>query len=95
MTTGAPGRGSRRSGGLRRLQTALGGRGRVLAVLLAVGLLGAGCSNPVPRGSDEDGATVAGSIHVWHDDERSVTCWVYARIYSGGISCLPDSEVGR
>ena len=29
-------------------------------------------------------------ISVYHDAARSVTCWVYS---SGGIACLPDSEL--
>ena len=37
----------------------------------------------------------ASDINVWHDNARSVTCWIYqnAVTKTGGISCLPDSEV--
>lgn len=30
-------------------------------------------------------------VEVFHDDERGVTCWVYAW---KGISCLPDAQIG-
>ena len=37
----------------------------------------------------------ASDINVWHDNTRAVTCWIYqnAVTKTGGISCLPDSEV--
>lgn len=34
-----------------------------------------------------------GSVRVFHDDARAVTCWVYADGYKGGISCIPDKEL--
>jgi len=39
--------------------------------------------------------TDARTISVWHDDERSVTCWVYKSGYAGGLSCIPDKELAR
>lgn len=34
-------------------------------------------------------------IHVVHDEDRGVTCWVYSLVKNGvgGISCLPDSSL--
>lgn len=28
-------------------------------------------------------------FQVFHDDQRAVTCWAY----SGGLSCIPDSQL--
>ncbi|HDS1791583.1 hypothetical protein OO256_28885 [Pseudomonas sp. DCB_CB] len=28
-------------------------------------------------------------LQVFHDDQRAVTCWSY----SGGLSCIPDSQL--
>lgn len=33
------------------------------------------------------------SVTVFHDDERSVTCWMYWG--KGGISCLADAQIQR
>lgn len=44
---------------------------------------------------DEVTSSGAVGINVWHDVPHSVTCWIYHDSVdrSGGISCLPDSEV--
>ncbi|HEY4515057.1 MAG TPA: hypothetical protein VJJ22_02765 [Candidatus Paceibacterota bacterium] len=32
----------------------------------------------------------------WHDDSNRVTCWTWGGTrVGGGISCLPDSAIGR
>lgn len=66
---------------------------------LALALLVAGCnSGYADRPVDTDNPDTAfpqRNIVVWHDDERAVTCWVFYDGARGGISCLPDSEVGR
>lgn len=33
-------------------------------------------------------------VRVFHDDVRRVTCWNYVGINKGGISCLPDNQIG-
>lgn len=33
------------------------------------------------------------SITRFHDDEKSVTCWVYAGYQEGGIDCIPDKDI--
>ena len=30
----------------------------------------------------------------YHDDEYRVTCWVFSNGYQGGISCIPDAQLG-
>jgi hypothetical protein len=38
-------------------------------------------------------AALPQEVTVWHDDERSVTCWVFWGFQRGGISCIPDSQL--
>ncbi|MEK2607834.1 hypothetical protein WLF18_01750 [Pseudomonas shirazensis] len=38
-------------------------------------------------------AALPNGVTVWHDDERSVTCWVLWSSNRGGISCIPDSQL--
>ncbi len=33
------------------------------------------------------------AVFVWHDDEHSVTCWVFDGDRSGGIFCMTDREI--
>ncbi|MCY4125177.1 MAG: hypothetical protein OXF59_08290 [Pseudomonas sp.] len=47
-------------------------------LLLATGASAA----PLPHG-----------VHVFHDDERGATCWLYGFSSPGGISCIPDSQL--
>lgn len=30
---------------------------------------------------------------VWHDDQRSVTCWIYDGYRERSIACLPDKDL--
>lgn len=64
-----------------------------LAILLAVMMLVlAACS----KGGEVDTATIsqeglADGVSVFHDEERSVTCWIFrGAIEKGGLSCIPD-----
>lgn len=34
-----------------------------------------------------------GSVTVYHDDKRNVTCWIYVGYNKGGISCIPDNQL--
>lgn len=69
-----------------------------LALMVLLAAL-AGCN--VPRETPRTGAVAqeqidtpgAGRVVVFHDDRRSVTCWVgsgYGTYTVGGLSCLPD-----
>lgn len=46
----------------------------------------------------EPSETSASNVSFWHDDERSVSCWIYDRAAfkkgMGGISCIPDYMLG-
>ncbi len=63
----------------------------VIFCVFAIWLL-AGCAP-----GDQIVGNGASSIHIWHDDNRNVTCWIYSDsvVKAGGISCLPDNEVKR
>ncbi len=37
--------------------------------------------------------TLPYGVHVFHDDKRAVTCWIYDGPSKGGISCIPDSQL--
>lgn len=65
---------------------------KAMILLVALFVL-TGCEPVAPSESQQKryGAT---HIKVWHDDQRAVTCWLYGGT-KGGISCLPDSEIGR
>jgi hypothetical protein len=62
-----------------------------LIALLAVVVILSGCVQP------ESSAKVSDKIHRWHDDEKNVTCWIYAAVVPyggmGGISCIPDAQL--
>ena len=32
-------------------------------------------------------------VSFYHDDDRRVSCWIYAFNYQGGISCIPDKDL--
>lgn len=38
-----------------------------------------------------------GNVNVYHDNDRSVTCWIYESSFvSGrGISCIPDNQLNN
>ena len=57
-----------------------------LIALLAVLV---GCDPYQEQQAPQEKRYGATHIQVWHDDERSVTCWLYGGT-DGGISCLPD-----
>jgi len=46
-------------------------------------------------GSNSSKVNLGEGIQRWHDDEFNVTCWVYKSGYSGGLSCIPDSELDK
>lgn len=62
-----------------------------LAALAACVLLLAGCDGDTVRAGDAGD----GIIRVWHDNQRSVTCWVYRGPNRGGLSCIPDSQLAK
>lgn len=62
----------------------------VVAVLLTII---AGCDREFPE-QPAPKRYGAAHIQVWHDDKRGVTCWLYGPS-NGGISCLPDGQVGQ
>lgn len=70
----------------------VGMRSRLLALLTIALLTGCGPLSGEP--ADPDSTRAPGKVRVWHDDQRRVTCWIIKEGYSGGMSCLPDSEVG-
>ena len=61
----------------------------LLLPFLLLGLLG--CAGAGGESNRE--STDISSVDVWHDDERKVTCWIYASFYKGGISCIPDDQL--
>ena len=81
--------------------------------LLLLGLLLVACntgpgSATVPSEPQESPAplTYAGTVKIYHDDERQVTCWIYENFKygglgassfagAGGISCLTDYEISK
>lgn len=62
-----------------------------IAALAACALLLVGCNDQ----SQKVGDTAAGSIRIWHDDQRSVTCWIFGEGYRGGLSCIPDTQLPK
>lgn len=48
------------------------------------------------RGSESGDVVIeydSGSLVVYHDRKRLVTCWARVRGYGTAISCLPDREI--
>jgi hypothetical protein len=72
-------------------------RRRWLALALLVITLLGGCT-PATGVPADSGVIVLvgryGFISVVHDNIRDVTCWVWSVDRQGGISCLPDRELG-
>jgi len=68
---------------------------KISIILLIVGfLLILGCvSTPDTQSSSK--ISLGSGVQRWHDDELSVTCWITKHGYSGGISCILDSELKR
>ncbi len=62
------------------------------AALAAALVLMSGCGDTVAKeaGNEVHDLSGGGSVLVWHDDERMVTCWAYASVKAGGIHCIPD-----
>lgn len=59
----------------------------LLAALVAL----SGCDEPTPAQKAEriiNNPRI--DVHVFHDDVRSATCYLYTRDRGAGISCLPD-----
>jgi hypothetical protein len=63
----------------------------MLCIGLAALLLG--CDNRANAPQEPQEAS-GNNVLTWHDDDRQVTCWIYSAGYQGGISCLPDSQLG-
>lgn len=61
---------------------------QLLILLMVLGIFLVGCMPPSP------GQEVADHIKRWHDDVNEVTCWIYTYGAAGGISCLPDAQIG-
>lgn len=62
-----------------------------LAALAACVLLLAGCEDQSVKAGDVG----VGEISVWHDSQRSVTCWIYSSVKKGGLSCIPDNQLTK
>ena len=58
----------------------------LLATLLAL----TGCGPSRSRDGQRD---LPPGVRVFHDDSRSVTCWLYQGGNQGGLSCIPDSQL--
>jgi len=72
---------------------------RRLLLLVAFVLL-AGCGGAAPAApevptanTERWGIGTLQTITVFHDDKRSVTCYVFNGYSKGGISCIPDSQL--
>ena len=66
----------------------------LLVILLSLALSCAG--GGVHQGPNPiQGGTGSRHIGIWHDNQRGVTCWIYAAGYGGGISCLPDAQLKK
>lgn len=70
---------------------------------LALALLLAGCGQPTPPPAPEVSVPLPAGKHLgriqfvdvyrFHDDEAGATCWISKGYNSGGISCVPDSQL--
>jgi hypothetical protein len=60
---------------------------RVLAFLILTVAV-AGCEHTRPEQE-----RIGLDVTMWHDDERSVTCWIYETAYGDGFACLSDSDI--
>lgn len=68
-----------------------------IAIIIIMIVLIAGCVEGVDTNKDNKNnieiiSTSSNYIKTINDEERNVTCWVYAQGYGGGISCLPDKQ---
>ena len=72
-----------------------------MKLVLLVALLSLALSCGVAEGPNPVNRSELGNrnVGVWHDDQRGVTCWIYAGGYAGehggGISCLPDAQLKK
>ena len=68
-----------------------------MKLVLLVALLFLALSCGVSKGPNPVNSSQLGNrnIGIWHDNQRGVTCWVYASGYGGGISCLPDAQLKK
>ncbi|WP_438402369.1 hypothetical protein [Aeromonas veronii] len=69
-------------------------------ILLCCALLG-GCIEPAAQSGSEqtnkpqqiEPYNNDSRFGVWHDDQRSVTCWIYDGYRERSIACLPDKDL--
>lgn len=71
---------------------------RLSMILLAIFLSACGPTPPDLSQPQFQATAVAvpgieGVVSIYHDDLRSVTCWVYDGFASGGIFCMTDAEI--
>lgn len=65
-----------------------------VALLIILSLAGCMQRGPAqPASQNALGSAGESTVDVIHDEKRAVTCWVSDGYYSGGISCLPDSQI--
>lgn len=64
----------------------------MIVALIAITITG--CSE---QNIDIEGNKMPGNVNVYHDNDRSVTCWIYESSFvSGrGISCIPDNQLNN
>ena len=68
----------------------------VVLLVLVISVLSSCATDPITTSSEVKLLTPDdGVILYWHDDARSVSCWIWNNFREGGISCLPDSQVVR
>jgi hypothetical protein len=61
-------------------------------VVLCLLLLATGASASTTTLVETSGNIDIG-LNRMHDQERGVTCYVFYGVHSGGISCIPDSQL--
>ena len=66
-------------------------KAKIIFLLVIVAYVLTSCQSSKP---DKWGGDVFANISIYHDEERSVTCWIYDGYYAGGISCIPDDQLG-
>ncbi len=70
-------------------------KNKIMAIIILIIII-AGCVENANANNDDkkihEFTYVNRYVGIMHDDERNVTCWVYAHGYGEGISCLPDKQ---
>ena len=73
----------------------------IVAIIITAIILLSGCVDSAPAKTPstftvlktENNVGIWDTIQVIHDNQYNMTCWTNDGFYSGGISCIPDSQL--